>query len=98
MSKPRVLLIDDNPAFLECLAGMLNRDFHVVGAIRDASRAIDAVAILRPDLIVMDISMPGMNGLVATRALKRVQPNVAIIALTRHDDDTYLEGLLRAGA
>ena len=46
----------------------------------------------------MDISMPGMNGLVATRTLKRAQPDVAIVALTRHDDETYLEELLRAGA
>jgi DNA-binding NarL/FixJ family response regulator len=56
------------------------------------------VGTLKPDIVVMDISMPGMNGLVATRALKRVQPDVAIVALTRHEDDTYLKGLLRAGA
>jgi DNA-binding NarL/FixJ family response regulator len=46
----------------------------------------------------MDVSMPGMNGLVATRTLKRVQPGVSVLALTRHDDETYLDELLRAGA
>ena len=56
-------------------------------------RALD----LKPDVVVMDISMPGMNGLVATRALKEKQPQAAIITLTRHGDDAYLQELLRAG-
>ena len=52
---------------------------------------------LKPDVIVMDISMPGMNGLVATRKLKQLQPDAAIVTLTRHADDAYLQELLRAG-
>jgi DNA-binding NarL/FixJ family response regulator len=51
----------------------------------------------QPDIVVMDISMPGMNGLVATRTLKQRQPETAIITLTRHSDDAYLQELLRAG-
>jgi DNA-binding NarL/FixJ family response regulator len=53
---------------------------------------------VKPDIVIMDLSMPGMNGLVATRALKQRQPDVTIVALTRHEDETYLEQLLRAGA
>src|SRR5204862_2512217 len=52
---------------------------------------------LKPDVIVMDISMPGMNGLEATRALKQRQPHAAVVTLTRHSDDAYLQELLRAG-
>ena len=52
---------------------------------------------LKPDVIVMDISMPGMNGLAATRTLKQMQPDAAIVTLTRHGDDAYLQELLRAG-
>jgi two-component system response regulator NreC len=52
---------------------------------------------MKPDVVVMDISMPGMNGLVATRSLKQLQPHAAIVTLTRHGDDAYLQELLRAG-
>ena len=98
MSKPRVLLVDDNPAFLECLAGMLNRDFHVVGTIRDASRAIDAVAILRPDLIVMDISMPEMSGLEVARRLLDTPPRPPVVFVTVHEDREFMEAAQSVGA
>jgi DNA-binding NarL/FixJ family response regulator len=70
----------------------------VVDEAGDGYSAVQQARALNPDVVVMDISMPGMNGMVATRMLKRVQPGVTIIALTRHDEQTYLEGLLRAGA
>jgi DNA-binding NarL/FixJ family response regulator len=53
---------------------------------------------LHPDVVLMDISMPGTNGLVATRRLKQRQPGLVVLVLTRHDEDTFLEELLRAGA
>jgi DNA-binding NarL/FixJ family response regulator len=70
----------------------------VVGEAADGAGVLEQAATLTPDVVVMDISMPGMNGLVATRMLKRAQPAVFVIALTRHDEDTYLDELLRAGA
>jgi DNA-binding NarL/FixJ family response regulator len=80
------MLIDNQP------------DMGVVGEATDGNDALSQAKALNPDIVVMDISMPGMNGLVATRTLKQMLPHVAIVALTRHDDDTYLEEVLRAGA
>ena len=80
------LLIDSQP------------DMKVVAEASDGTRRRAAArSTLKPDVIVMDISMPGMNGLAATRALKQKQPDVAIVTLTRHGDDAYVQELLRAG-
>jgi DNA-binding NarL/FixJ family response regulator len=79
------LLIDGQP------------DMKVVSEASDGHEALQLAAASRPDVVVMDISMPGMNGLVATRTLKQQQPDVAIVTLTRHSDDAYLQELLRAG-
>ena len=96
----RVLLADDHAIVRQGLKFLIDSqpDMGVVGETADGTGVVDQANALKPDIVVMDISMPGMNGLVATRTLKRVQPNLAIVALTRHDDDTHLEELLRAGA
>ncbi len=98
MSKPRVLLVDDNPAFLDCLARMLNRDYAVVGAIRDSPRAMDAVAILKPDVIVMDISMPEMSGLEVARRLSETPPVPPVVFVTVHEDSEFMEAAHEVGA
>jgi two-component system response regulator NreC len=69
----------------------------VVSEASDGKSAVQLAQELRPDVVVMDISMPGMNGLIATRTLKQLQPDAAIVTLTRHGDDAYLQELLRAG-
>src|SRR4051794_36070771 len=69
----------------------------VIAEASDGKAAMQQATALKPDVIVMDISMPGMNGLVATRALKQEQPRLIIVTLTRHGDDAYLQELLRAG-
>jgi len=79
------LLIDGQP------------DMNVVSEASDGHGAIAGALALKPDVIVIDISMPGMNGLVATRKLKQLQSDVAIVTLTRHTDDSYMQELLRAG-
>ena len=63
----------------------------------DGATAVQRALEVKPDVVVMDISMPGMNGLVATRSLKQARPHMAVITLTRHGDDAYLQELLRAG-
>ena len=101
MSSPlRILLADDHAVVRQGLKLLIDNqsDMGVVGEAADGTDAVSQAKSLSPDIVVMDISMPGMNGLVATRMLKQMLPNVAIVALTRHDDDTYLEELLRAGA
>ncbi len=96
----RILVADDHATVRQGLRLLIDSqpDMGVVGEAADGDGVLERATALKPDLVVMDISMPGMNGLVATRMLKRVQPGVAIVALTRHEDDTYLEELLRAGA
>jgi DNA-binding NarL/FixJ family response regulator len=59
---------------------------------------VDQAAAVKPDVVIMDVAMPDMNGLVATRTIKEQQPRLPVVALTRHDDDKYVEELLRAGA
>ena len=101
MTRPlRVLLADDHAIVRQGLRLLIDSqpDMAVVGESADGNGVLDRATALKPDIIVMDLSMPGMNGLVATRTLKKVQPGVTIVALTRHDDDNYLEELLRAGA
>ena len=70
----------------------------VVGEAADGDAVLQQAEALNPDVVVMDISMPGTNGLTATRNLKNMRRRMAILALTRHDDQTHLEELLRAGA
>jgi DNA-binding NarL/FixJ family response regulator len=100
MSPLRILIADDHATVRQGLKLLIDSqpDMGVVGEAADGHAVLEQAAALNPDIIVMDIAMPAMNGLIATRTLKRAQPGVAIVALTRHDDDTFLEELLRAGA
>jgi DNA-binding NarL/FixJ family response regulator len=100
MPSLRILVADDHATVRHGLKLLIDSqpDMGVVGEAADGNGVLKQAEVLKPDIIVMDISMPGMNGLVATRMLKRAQPQVSIVALTRHDDDTYLDKLLRAGA
>jgi len=99
-SRLRILLADDHAIVRQGLKLLIDNqsDMEVVGEAADGHHALEQAKASKPNVIVIDISMPGMNGLVATRTLKQLQPDVAIVALTRHDDDRYLEELLRAGA
>jgi DNA-binding NarL/FixJ family response regulator len=96
----RVLLADDHVTVRHGLKLLIDSqpDMKVVSEASDGTTAVQRAQESRPDVVVMDISMPGMNGLVATRTLKQLEPGAAIVMLTRHGDDAYLQELLRAGA
>jgi DNA-binding NarL/FixJ family response regulator len=96
----RVLVADDHAIVRQGLRLLIDGepDMVVAGEAADGTSVLEQAQALKPDIVVMDISMPTMNGLMATRALKRAQPNVAIVALTRHEEDTYVQDVLRAGA
>jgi two-component system response regulator NreC len=95
----RILLADDHVTVRHGLKLLIEAqpDMKVVAEASDGLSAVQQALALKPDVIVIDISMPGMNGLVATRKLKKEHPRLAIVTLTRHGDDAYLQELLRAG-
>jgi two-component system response regulator NreC len=95
----RVLLADDHVTVRQGLKLLIDsqHDMNVISEAGDGTSAVQRARELKPDVVVMDISMPGINGLVATRRLKQLQPDLAIVTLTRHGDDAYLQELLRAG-
>lgn len=96
----RVLLADDHIIVREGLKLLIDgqTDMTVVAEAGDGASTLHQAEECHPDVIVMDISMPGMNGLVATRKLKALHPHIVVVTLTRHADDAYLQELLRAGA
>ncbi|HEU4478888.1 MAG TPA: response regulator transcription factor [Pyrinomonadaceae bacterium] len=99
MSSIRVLIAEDHRTVREGLEMILKAqpDIEVVGEASDGQAAVDMAKALNPDIVIMDVSMPQLNGLKATRELQRVRPNVKVLTLTRHKDDGYLQQLLRAG-
>jgi DNA-binding NarL/FixJ family response regulator len=100
MNRIRVLLAEDHETVRDGLRLLLETrdDIEVVGAAADGRVALERAKALKPDVAVLDISMPNMNGLAATRAIKEAVPQVAVVALTRHSEDAYVQELLSAGA
>jgi two-component system response regulator NreC len=99
MEPLRILLADDHVTVRYGLKLLIDQqpDMKVVCEASDGRIAVQLAEQTDIDVVVMDISMPGMNGLIATRKLKQLRPDVAIVTLTRHGDDAYLQELLRAG-
>jgi len=95
----RVLLADDHVTVRRGLKLLIDAepDMEVIGEAGDGNEAVQKARELNPDVIVMDISMPGASGLDATRTLKAIKPDAVIVTLTRHPDSAYLQELLRAG-
>jgi DNA-binding NarL/FixJ family response regulator len=96
----RLLLVDDHALFREGLAGLFayQDDFEVVGEASDADTALARVAELHPDIVLMDIDMPGDDGITTTRRLKSEFPEVTVVMLTVHDATDKLLDAIKAGA
>jgi DNA-binding NarL/FixJ family response regulator len=101
MASPlRILLADDHAIVRQGLRLLIDSqpEMTVVGEAADGDAVVAQAQALQPDVVLMDISMPGTSGLSATRTLKQRQPALVVLVLTRHEEDTYLQELLRAGA
>lgn len=100
MTKLRIMLADDHETVREGLKMIVNAqdDMEVVGFAGDGREAVAKALELLPDVLVMDISMPKLNGLKATEKIHEVCPQVKVLTLSRHADDGYIRELLRAGA
>jgi DNA-binding NarL/FixJ family response regulator len=96
----RVLLVDDHEAVREGLRLLFEAkgNVDIVRDVSDGQVALEAVRELKPDVVVMDLSMPGMNGLAAARAIMRELPDAAIVVLTRHHERAYVREVLATGA
>ena len=96
----RILLCDDQEIVTEGLHLILETDpeLRIVGAASNGAQAVEMAAVLQPDLVLMDLKMPGMNGVRATRAIRRAQPAVAVLVLTTFDDDSWVLDAIRSGA
>ncbi|MEQ1790914.1 MAG: response regulator transcription factor [Nitrospiraceae bacterium] len=98
MKKPRVLMADDHSLILAGLRKLVEADCDVVGAVEDGRSLVEAAQRLRPDLILLDISMPLLNGLEAARQLRTLVPDCKLIFLTMHASPTYAAEAFQAGA
>lgn len=98
MSKPRVLLADDHALVLEGFRKLLEEHCQVVGSVEDGRALLDAAERLQPDIVVLDISMPKLNGLDAARRLRKMIPQPRLIFVTVHADQDYVTQAFKAGA
>lgn len=100
MDKIRILIVDDHAVLREGMRQLLANepDLEVVGMAADGAEAVALATECTPDVVLMDIVMPRLNGIEATKAVKRVSPGTAVLPLTAYDDERYVVGLLEAGA
>jgi two-component system, NarL family, response regulator LiaR len=98
--KIKIVLVDDHPLLRQALRQTLEKqaDFEVIAEAIDGEEAIELAAKMIPDVVIMDISMTKINGIKATRTIKENNPQIAILALTVHNDNEHVLGILEAGA
>jgi DNA-binding NarL/FixJ family response regulator len=96
-SRPRILLADDHPAVFEHVSRILGADYEVVGTVSDGRAAVDAAFRLQPDLVVLDIMMPELDGLNAARELRQRGCSAKIMFLTIQQDEEYVSAAMESG-
>ncbi|MEW5974256.1 MAG: response regulator transcription factor [Acidobacteriota bacterium] len=98
MRRARILLADDDTLVVQGFQKLLESTFELVGIVTDGRSLLDSAVRLRPEVIVLDISMPGLNGIDAARKLKKALPNVKLVFLTVHAKTAYVNEAFRIGA
>ena len=100
MKRTRILLVDDHAVVRQGFKMILDAqsDMEIVGEAANGREAVELAAQLRPDVVVMDVAMPELNGIEATRRVIAVDPHIRVIALSMHKDSVYVREILRAGA
>jgi DNA-binding NarL/FixJ family response regulator len=98
MKRARLLLADDHTLVLEGFRRLLEPEFELAGAVEDGRALVAAAQKLKPDVVLLDISMPLLNGIDAARQLKRIMPELKLIFLTMHADPAYVTEAFRVGA
>jgi two-component system nitrate/nitrite response regulator NarL len=100
MKNIKILIVDDHEVVRDGLKNILLslKDVAIAGEAANGEDSITMYESLKPDLVIMDISMPGMNGIEATRIIKENDPNAKILILTMHDNQEYLNQIIRSGA
>src|SRR3989304_2065768 len=98
--KTRVLIADDHPAFGQGLKRLLEgeSDFDVVAVVDNGEDAVRAARELSPDVVILDVAMPKLDGIGATRQIKAFRPDIGVIVLTAYEQDSYVLGAIEAGA
>lgn len=96
--QPRLLIADDHELFVEGLSKLLEREFDVVGTVPDGRQLVEQAATFAPDIILVDISMPHLNGIEAIRQLRQAKCRAKILVLTMHADPEFASQALAAGA
>jgi DNA-binding NarL/FixJ family response regulator len=95
----KILIADDHTLFRDSLGSLLaSRGFEILGSARDGQEAVELARRLRPDLVLMDLSMPGLDGLAATRLISVEMPEVKVVILTASDEDAQLFDAIKSGA
>jgi DNA-binding NarL/FixJ family response regulator len=99
-AQKKILVVDDHPILREGLLQSINRqpDLAVCGEAENAAQALGAISKLKPDLVLVDISMPGKSGFELVKDLQTIHPELAVLVLSMHDESLYAERVLRAGA
>jgi DNA-binding NarL/FixJ family response regulator len=98
MTRPRILLADDHTLFVEALQKVLEPEFELVGSVGDGRALLEAAPRLKPEVILLDLSMPLLNGIDAAHQLRRLVPEAKLVFLSMHGDPTYVTEAFRAGA
>jgi DNA-binding NarL/FixJ family response regulator len=97
-TKPRVLIADDHPDLVKAITRVLALDYEVVGVVSDGSAVLEAAQRLRPDVVVVDLNLPTVNGLEACRQIMHVRPETKVIVFTAMDDPFLRRRALEVGA